>query len=186
MCCVRVAVLQSHRESAYCCVSHAVVADALDKAASCGMLQRRRCDAPSESKMRRRCRLRLCTVTASCLLLQLQLRRPCVVAFVVVIHIGLCHMYFQNPHKKNTHTHTHTLHVKVDVKVARFTTVLLRISTGWVVNIGLPACVFTTHPVSITDQMSLVRYHQIDIILVLAGGTVASAGRFCRPSSAQF
>lgn len=38
------------RETRYCCVSLVVVCDAFDKAASCGMLPRRRCDALSASK----------------------------------------------------------------------------------------------------------------------------------------
>lgn len=102
--CVHVAILQSHREAAYCCVSLTVVlvvvTDASDKAASRGMLPRRRRDATSASKLKRRCRLRLCTLPTSCML---QLRWSCVFAtHTHTHHVALCRLYFQNPHEENT------------------------------------------------------------------------------------
>lgn len=145
------------RETPYCCVSLVVVCDAFDKAASCGMLPRRHCDAPSASKNEKPLlsvalyhQHILFAATAEAAAVWVM----CVSVCVIICRVSspLRHLHFQNAHKK------HARSVKGNVEATRFITAWLRIHTCWVVNPSPPACALSTHPVFASDQTLIVGF----------------------------
>lgn len=142
------------RETPYCCVSLVVVCDAFDKAASCGMLPRWRCDAPSASKNEKPLLSVALYHQHILFALAAAVWVMCFCVCIVICRVlsPLRHLHFQNAHKE------HARSVKGNVEATRFITAWLRIHTCWVVNPGPPARALSTHPVFASDQTLIVGF----------------------------